>query len=541
MPAPLLDWWRATLAQNRGLFPDESAAVQLLAVSTLGKRRRVKGGDNHSSGSASAVCNNGTAAGQPAEAALVLDRATGDTSSEHVLESPSVWGASAVAWVMAAFGGTDAISSVKREVALYLLERGEGSTLSMAGSKLPAVHNYRKLMRASDPAGPAAVLKADSEHFTYTSGVAGLRWDVLRSKVGGTGGGGPAPLRSCVSGQGSMASPPLLPSEMEPLAVATAIRQQPDHPPPTPLPTTSVSKAALPNPVTALQPTIPTVPEAATEGHGVATKALHDELLLRSWIFKLFTGADAVSSVKREAALRLLSLGDGGALAMKECVGGLPAAAHYQARRLVGDPSSARKVIKRDKDHFKYDRPQKTVSLRLDVLRHEVHEASRAACRLPVSSVPRAAGSHAVAYGPFKNASAPQPAQPAASRPQAPPWLPASASQQKLLESKVDPPKAKMPLRLAQPGHTSAMPPSSNALRPLAQLINAANASSEVDAADRGSTIHQEPCAGEDEEAQLDASLSMLLSIVPGRYFGSGSHFFGCWGQPNPCQDRLIR
>jgi hypothetical protein len=91
--------------------------------------------------------------------------------------------ASLTAWVQSAFAGADSVSCVKREVALHLLELGEGSELDMRGCKLPAVNCYRTQRRPSDPEGPGAVLREDTEHFTYDCGIVGLNIDVLRRKA----------------------------------------------------------------------------------------------------------------------------------------------------------------------------------------------------------------------------------------------------------------------------------------------------------------------------------------------------------------------
>jgi hypothetical protein len=86
-------------------------------------------------------------------------------------------------WISVAFGRKDWVNSVKREVALHLLELGEGSELDIRGCTLPAVSGYHTLRSSNDPVGPITILCEDSEHFTVHSGSISLNYQVLLQKA----------------------------------------------------------------------------------------------------------------------------------------------------------------------------------------------------------------------------------------------------------------------------------------------------------------------------------------------------------------------
>jgi hypothetical protein len=248
MPAPLINWWHAALCSFSHIFHSPDNAMQHTKA-LLAMAHSVPDVVPATSSSSSSITNHGREKirlGCPPAAEVPATSVTaGGASSGGGGIGPAVsCGDTKLAvqctalqlksYVKATFDGADAVSSVKREAALYLLERGEKGSLKMEGCQLPSFSTYRLRRRESDPAGPAAVLKADSEHFTYTSGVVKLRWDVLRSKLA-------AAARKAVNRE---SAPPLLlqpqpGKESQPTGAVAALHvgapPTPDLPPPPPL------------------------------------------------------------------------------------------------------------------------------------------------------------------------------------------------------------------------------------------------------------------------------------------------------------------
>lgn len=79
---------------------------------------------------------------------------------------------------VSAYGRAEPLA-VKRQVALHLAAQPPGAWMNMAGCHLPAVSGYNKRRAGTDPAKPSYVLKADKQHFSYSSGRVALNHDAV--------------------------------------------------------------------------------------------------------------------------------------------------------------------------------------------------------------------------------------------------------------------------------------------------------------------------------------------------------------------------